>query len=105
MEAEQARLAEAGLASVEERDTTCCCARQGKVWVKGAPDGERWEIYAVLADGPAFWGEDGSQGWDAVAAELERAPGTAVTARSAGPAPQCCSAGAADERPGAAARP
>src|SRR5215831_9819525 len=52
VEAEQARLAEEGLAAVEERDTTCCYARQDKFWVKGAPDGERWEIYTVLGDSP-----------------------------------------------------
>src|SRR4029077_4151350 len=34
VEAEQARLADAGLAAVEERDTTCCYARQDKFWVK-----------------------------------------------------------------------
>src|ERR1051326_6043178 len=50
VDAEQARLAETGLASVEERDTTCCYARQDKFWVQGAPNGERWEIYTVLAD-------------------------------------------------------
>ena len=32
VEDEQARLAEAGLAAVEERDTTCCYARQDKFW-------------------------------------------------------------------------
>jgi len=37
--AEQARLAEAGLASADERDTTCCYAKQDKFWVQGAPDG------------------------------------------------------------------
>ena len=37
VEAEQARLAEAGLAAVDERDTTCCYARQDKFWVKGPP--------------------------------------------------------------------
>jgi catechol 2,3-dioxygenase-like lactoylglutathione lyase family enzyme len=101
VEAEQARLAGAGLAAVEERNTTCCYARQDKFWVKGAPDGERWEIYTVLADSPAFWGEDGSQGWDAAAAELDAARGTAVTAGHAGSEPQCC-AGAADEQAGTA---
>ena len=49
VDAEQARLAEAGLAAVDERDTTCCYARQDKFWVQGAPDGERWEIYTVLS--------------------------------------------------------
>ncbi len=82
VEAEQARLAEAGLAAVEERDTTCCYARQDKFWVTGAPGSERWEIYTVLQDSPTFWGEDGEQRWDAVQAELDAAP--------AGQATQCC---------------
>jgi catechol 2,3-dioxygenase-like lactoylglutathione lyase family enzyme len=56
--AEQARLAETGLASVDERDTTCCYARQDKFWVQGAPDGRSWEIYTVLADSQTFYGED-----------------------------------------------
>ena len=54
VDAEQARLAGAGFASVEERDTTCCYAKQDKFWVEGTPDGERWEIYTVLADSPTF---------------------------------------------------
>jgi catechol 2,3-dioxygenase-like lactoylglutathione lyase family enzyme len=52
VDAEQARLARAGLASVDERGTTCCYARQDKFWVEGAPNGEQWEIYTVLADAP-----------------------------------------------------
>jgi catechol 2,3-dioxygenase-like lactoylglutathione lyase family enzyme len=52
VDAEQTRLAGAGLPSVEERGTTCCYAVQDKFWVEGAPDGERWEIYTVLADSP-----------------------------------------------------
>ena len=62
VEAEQARLADAGLAAVEERDTTCCYARQDKFWVQGAPDGESWEIYTVLADSPTFHGDDQEPG-------------------------------------------
>ena len=61
VDAELARLAEAGLGAVDERDTTCCYARQDKFWVKGAPGGERWEIYTVLQDSPTFWGENGGQ--------------------------------------------
>jgi catechol 2,3-dioxygenase-like lactoylglutathione lyase family enzyme len=60
VEAEQARLAGSGLAAVEQRDTTCCYARQDKFWVQGAPDGEQWEIYTVLGDSPTFYGEDDS---------------------------------------------
>ena len=50
VDAEQTRLAAAGLASINERDTTCCYAKQDKFWVEGTPNGERWEIYTVLAD-------------------------------------------------------
>ena len=49
--AAQARLADAGLAPVEESGT-CCYATQDKVWVDG-PDGA-WEIYAVLEDSDTF---------------------------------------------------
>ena len=56
--AEQARLTAAGLASTDERATTCCYAKQDKFWVEGAPGGESWEIYTVLADSPAFYGDD-----------------------------------------------
>jgi catechol 2,3-dioxygenase-like lactoylglutathione lyase family enzyme len=62
VDAEQARLAAAGLASAEQRDTTCCYARQDKFWVEGAPNGEQWEIYAVLEDSPTFWGDDTAAG-------------------------------------------
>jgi catechol 2,3-dioxygenase-like lactoylglutathione lyase family enzyme len=59
VDAEQTRLAEQGLASVDERGTTCCYAKQEKFWVEGTPGGERWEIYTVLADSPTFFGEPG----------------------------------------------
>ena len=100
VEAEQARLAEAGLAAVEERDTTCCYARQDKFWVTDAPDGERWEIYTVTGDSPTFWGDDGSQGWDTVEAELEDGHGTAATARDAGPGPATPAPALQMSRPG-----
>ncbi len=54
VDAEQTRLAGAGLASIDERGTTCCYAKQDKFWVQGAPNGEQWEIYTVLADSPTF---------------------------------------------------
>lgn len=50
VDAEQRRLAAAGLASVDERDATCCYARQDKFWVEGTPHGEQWEVYTVLED-------------------------------------------------------
>ena len=58
VDAEQTRLAAHGLASVDERGTTCCYAKQDKFWVEGTPSGERWEIYTVLADSQTFFGAD-----------------------------------------------
>ena len=58
VDGEQVRLAAAGLASVDKRDTACCYARQDKFWVQGAPDGEGWEIYTVLADSETFYDHD-----------------------------------------------
>ena len=43
------RLKEAGLATLEENDTSCCYAVQDKVWVHG-PGREPWEVYVVKAD-------------------------------------------------------
>jgi len=57
VEAERARLAGTGLASAGQGETTCCYARQDKFWVQGAPDGESWEIYTVLADSQTFYAE------------------------------------------------
>lgn len=49
VEAEAARLEQAGLELETEGDVVCCYARQDKHWVTG-PDGQRWENYVVLAD-------------------------------------------------------
>lgn len=43
------RLAESGLATQIQDDTTCCYAVQDKVWVTG-PGDEPWEVYTVKAD-------------------------------------------------------
>jgi len=50
---EIARLSAEGLFTDEEIGTTCCFAKQDKVWVTG-PAGERWEVYTVLADSDSF---------------------------------------------------
>src|SRR5262249_27842444 len=42
------RLKDAGLATFEENDTSCCYALQDKVWVHG-PGNEPWEVYTVKA--------------------------------------------------------
>ncbi|MEU3922665.1 ArsI/CadI family heavy metal resistance metalloenzyme [Streptomyces sp. NPDC029004] len=54
-----ARLSEAGLATAEENDTTCCYALQDKVWVHG-PGREPWEVYVVKADAETLAKHSGS---------------------------------------------
>jgi catechol 2,3-dioxygenase-like lactoylglutathione lyase family enzyme len=58
VDAQQRRLAGHGLCTVDERDTTCCYAKQDKFWVDGVPGGERWEVYTVLEDSATFFSED-----------------------------------------------
>ena len=43
------RLQKAGLATSDEMDTTCCYARQDKIWVHD-PDGTPWEVFATHED-------------------------------------------------------
>ncbi|MEV0390357.1 ArsI/CadI family heavy metal resistance metalloenzyme [Nonomuraea sp. NPDC050643] len=43
------RLKDAGLATFEENDTSCCYALQDKVWVHG-PGAEPWEVYVVKGE-------------------------------------------------------
>ncbi|MBC2931935.1 ArsI/CadI family heavy metal resistance metalloenzyme [Nocardioides sp. zg-1228] len=52
VDSELTRLAAAGFATTEERDTTCCYAKQDKFWVQNTPDGERWEVYTITDDAP-----------------------------------------------------
>jgi catechol 2,3-dioxygenase-like lactoylglutathione lyase family enzyme len=67
-------LSAAGLPTQVEDGTTCCYALQDKVWVTG-PGGERWEVYAVLAD---------------AGAELEGRTGVGEGIGSAGTGGGCC---------------
>jgi lactoylglutathione lyase len=50
---EIARLGGDGLLTEEQMGNNCCYATHHKVWVTG-PDGERWEVYTVLADIETF---------------------------------------------------
>ncbi|GAA0943110.1 ArsI/CadI family heavy metal resistance metalloenzyme [Actinocorallia libanotica] len=67
------RLAEAGLATFEENDTSCCYALQDKVWVT-APGAEPWEVYTVKADA------------DTLGKSADGAPATCCTTDQAEPA-------------------
>jgi hypothetical protein len=39
----------AGLATADEMATTCCYARQDKIWVRD-PDGTPWEVFVTHED-------------------------------------------------------
>jgi catechol 2,3-dioxygenase-like lactoylglutathione lyase family enzyme len=43
------RLETAGLAAFDEMETTCCYARQDKIWVHD-PDGTPWEVFVTHED-------------------------------------------------------
>ncbi|MCS1351079.1 ArsI/CadI family heavy metal resistance metalloenzyme [Mechercharimyces sp. CAU 1602] len=47
--ASKERLQQAGLATFDEMDTSCCYARQDKIWVT-SPDEHRWEVFYVKED-------------------------------------------------------
>jgi catechol 2,3-dioxygenase-like lactoylglutathione lyase family enzyme len=81
--AHHARLADDGLAPVDESGT-CCFAKQDKVWVDG-PDGA-WEIYAVLEDSDSF-GTSSAHAQDLDAAETTDALCCASVPESAA---RCC---------------
>ena len=84
VDAEQTRLAEQGLASIDERGTTCCYAKQDKFWVQGAPNGEPWEIYTVLADSQTFRGDEPTGSAECCGAEA------GAEASEATAAARCC---------------
>jgi len=78
--AEQARLTATGLAQAAAGETTCCYAKQDKFWVQGAPDGESWEIYTVLADSQTFYAEGhGEQCCGGTSVHTGEATGSAAT--------------------------
>jgi catechol 2,3-dioxygenase-like lactoylglutathione lyase family enzyme len=68
------RLTSAGLAAFDELDTTCCYARQDKIWVRD-PDGTPWEVFVTHED-----------------TEQHGAGGLAV-AEAAGEEPESCGCG------------
>jgi len=85
VDAEQTRLAQVGLASTDERATTCCYAKQNKFWVEGAPNGEKWEVYTVLEDSQTFWGDDAAAAERWGDAETQQAQAAAGASES-----RCC---------------
>ena len=77
------RLVAAGLATFDEMDTTCCYARQDKIWVRD-PDGTPWEVFATHEDT-----EDGGEGGLATAEACDCAE-TGCGCAVAGTESLCC---------------
>jgi len=84
---EIARLSGEGLFTDEEIGTTCCFAKQDKVWVTG-PAGEKWEVYTVLADSDTFGTSPQHMNDDAEAGEC--CGGTASADQKVTAASSCC---------------
>lgn len=86
------RLKDAGLATFEEQDTSCCYALQDKVWVTG-PGKEPWEVYVVKADADtlkkAGTAADACCGTTAGRTPDEQAVGPAQTSAEAEAADEC----------------
>lgn len=72
------RLKSSGLATFDEKDTTCCYAVQDKVWVTD-PSGNRWEVFMVKQDSESA-GQGPAEVFGAAAAHDEAACCT----------PDCC---------------
>ncbi|MGW4200767.1 ArsI/CadI family heavy metal resistance metalloenzyme [Streptomyces sp. NPDC004726] len=90
------RLKDAGLATFEENDTSCCYALQDKVWVTG-PGKEPWEVYVVKADADQL-GKSPLSGGDACCAGQEESAEPAATAQpqpEPAPAASGCACGSA----------
>jgi catechol 2,3-dioxygenase-like lactoylglutathione lyase family enzyme len=80
------RLSELGLFTQVEDDTTCCYARQDKVWVHG-PGNEPWEVYTVKEDSRTY-GVDGPVG--TMADPGTRSQEAAACCAETGCTPACC---------------
>lgn len=81
----KARAAAAGMALLDEGETTCCYARSDKHWVTD-PQGIAWEHFHTLADIPVF----NEAAAPAPTGPACCAPAAAETAASAEPG-ACCS--------------
>jgi len=76
------RLKDAGLATFEENDTSCCYALQDKVWVHG-PGKEPWEVYVVKADADTL-GNSAVDGGDACCDSSEQTADAELVTATAG---------------------
>lgn len=81
------RWLEAGLLPRDEMNVACCYAVQDKAWVTD-PDGNEWEVFAVLRDSNVY----STTGALCCAAPADSvSPGTEATGSEAAEAAACCS--------------
>jgi catechol 2,3-dioxygenase-like lactoylglutathione lyase family enzyme len=76
------RLQKAGLATFDEMDTTCCYARQDKIWVRD-PDDTPWEVFATHE-------ETGEEGLPSTSRRADPARDQLATAVASGGERRCC---------------
>jgi catechol 2,3-dioxygenase-like lactoylglutathione lyase family enzyme len=72
------RLQQAGLATFDEMDTTCCYAKQDKIWVHD-PDGTPWELFATHGTAEGATSLSGSGRTLCCTGREESAPESSVT--------------------------
>lgn len=82
------RLKRAGLAERVEDESTCCYAKQDKVWAI-EPDGLRWEWYRVLEDSATFFA-DPTRAPDAKAASASQEDAAEASASEATQRVEAC---------------
>ncbi len=83
VEAARMRLQAEGLLDLVETGTTCCYAKQDKVWTVD-PDGNRWEVFVVLEDADRMKGNDGACCVDAAPASCSTAVACVTTKAETG---------------------
>lgn len=91
VEAARQRLEQLGLLDLVETGTTCCFAKQDKVWAVD-PDGNRWEVFTVLADADVM--KEGGGACCATPAEIPSSCSTPVACATATESKGSCGCGA-----------
>lgn len=83
VEAARSRLQAEGLLDLVETATTCCYAKQDKVWAVD-PDGNRWEFFVVLEDADRMKEDSGLCCVDAAPASCATAEACVTTKAATG---------------------
>ncbi|MBS1784653.1 MAG: VOC family protein [Acidobacteria bacterium] len=83
VDAARRRLQTEGLLDLVETGTTCCYAKQDKVWTVD-PDGNRWEVFVVLEDADRMKEDGGACCVDAAPASCSTAEACVTTKAETG---------------------